>query len=177
MPIYIPISPSCGYSFGFMALRDSCTATSGCLNLDPATWGPVVPASGADAGASGAWVEAPFCQAPVPGQTYTFAFDEQVTDHSYTSFYVATGTAACEGYSIAYLGFPEGADSPPGSIRTQCFSVDGRFLQSRLAVNYYPEGHFSNLRVVSSCPCARQVPYNTETCPPPNGSAGAPNCM
>jgi hypothetical protein len=177
-PIYVPDGTGCGYTFGSAEWRGSCAPTGGCLNLDPATWSPVVLPGWSDAGApGGASVEAPFCQAPVPGRTYTFAFDANFEDSTYTSFDVGTGTTPCEGYGLAYLGYPIDGDTPPrGAVSTHCFSVDGRFLQSRLSVYYYGQAHFSNLRVVSSCPCTRQIPYNTETCPPPNGSAGAPNC-
>jgi len=107
---------------------------------------------------------------------YTFAFDEMVTQSIYTSFDVATGSAECDGYHLAYLGYPNGTTLPAGNWRTHCFSIDGRFLQSHLAV-HRGDSAFSNLRVVSSCPCTRQIPYNVDVCPSPQGSAGAPNCM
>jgi hypothetical protein len=68
-------------------------------------------------------------------------------------------------------------DAPLAAHRTHCFSVDGELLGSRLSImTDDPDAVLSNLRAVSSCPCAYPIPYNVNTCPGVEGAAGHPNC-
>lgn len=168
---------SCRNVFEPMEWGGRCAPSAECLNLAPSSWSPVVdtPEPSVDAGpVQGTEVaEAQFCSAPAK-RNYLFAFE--ASGASYDAFNIATGDAACSGRSLAYLGIGGIGDAPLTKVRTHCFSVDGALLGSHIAVVGRDGAVVSNLRAVSACPCPYPIPYNVNTCPDVEGSAGHPNC-
>lgn len=156
-----------------------CAPLKECLNLDPASWTPASPdVHGGDADAAtpeGTTVaEMRFCSAPA-NRRYLFAFEE--SGAWYDDFNIATGDEACVGRNLAFMGIGGVGDAPLARVRTHCFSIDGSLLGSRIAVVARDrDAVISNLRAVSSCPCPYPIPYNVNSCPGVQGSAGHPNC-
>jgi hypothetical protein len=165
---------SCDYTWETHSWQDQCSARSRCLDLDPAISSVVTEdPHPADGGFGPGETEAAFCTPPDSSVTYTFAADVD-GPVVHTGYNVYTGDQACEGRELAYLGI-----TPLARYRTLCFSIPGRYLASRLAViPNSTDVDVTNLRRVTSCPCAYPLPYNiTSTCPsPPQGAAGNPGC-
>jgi hypothetical protein len=154
-----------------------CSPETECIDLNPSHWSPVIgepEASDSGAASNSSVAEAAFCGAPA-NRNYTFAFDASLGN--YDLFWVTTGNDECSGRIIAVLGIGGENGQPLAQVRTHCFTVPGDLLGSRLAiVPTASDAVVTNLRAVSSCPCSYPIPYNVNTCPGVEGSAGHPNC-
>jgi hypothetical protein len=167
----------CLNSYPAMSWTDRCAPIDACIDLNSPALPSAIESGSSDGGIDmGTAVdERPFCSAPSPRHQYLFAFEE--SGASYDDFNVVTGSSACQGKSLAFLGIGGVGDAPLTPIRTHCFSVPGDVLEGRLSVVALdPNAHISNLRAVSSCPCAYPIPYNVSSCPGVNGGGGHPNC-